>query len=336
MELKALKNMPIKLAVDQPMIIEKEEITAGSHAEVKIPVGRMPSDTRIFIHTNIFRSLNPGPTVLILAGVHGDEINSIEIAAQLLEEEAFVNIQSGNIIVIPLLNVFGFNNFSRDVHDGKDVNRSFPGEMTGSMASRIAATITKKILPFVDIAIDLHTGGAARYNHPQSRFYEKDLACIELAMLFNSPFDIHQPLIAKSFRKTAKDHGIPALVYEAGESIRLSGMAIDEGKRGIIKTLEGLGVLPPKFNYPQRPSILVKDTSWQRANTSGIFVWERCSNDLIQKGDVLGLIKDPYGNKSNVVLSKFSGYIIGHNNASVVNQGDALFHIATDYEVEGF
>src|SRR5690606_13978454 len=133
---------------------------------------------------------------------------------------------------IPLVNVFGFNNFSRDVPDGKDVNRSFPGSTNGSLAARVARTITKRILPFVDLAMDLHTGGGSRYNYPQTRYTRKDEKAIELAKIFNAPYTIRQSLIPKSFRKTAYEEGVPSIVFEGGESVRLDGLSINAGKRG--------------------------------------------------------------------------------------------------------
>ncbi|HOY13263.1 MAG TPA: succinylglutamate desuccinylase/aspartoacylase family protein [Saprospiraceae bacterium] len=331
----ALLDLPIKNDFSKPIIIERESFLPGDAGEVKIPVGRMPSDTRLYVNTYVFRSTEPGPTVLIMGGVHGDEINGIEIVSQLLQEEKFHTIKKGNVILIPLLNVYGFNNFSRDVPDGKDVNRSFPGVNSGSLAARVAGTLTKKVLPYVDFAIDLHTGGSSRYNYPQARFHSKLSPAFEMAKIFNAPYSINQPLISKSFRKVAKDLNIPAIVYEAGESVRLDGMSIEYGKRGIKRFLNHLDMLPYKDKKVVK-SIIINATNWQRASQSGIFIWSKSSGDFINKGDELGVIKDPYGSKLTMVLSKFSGFIIGHNNASVVNHGDALFHIGIDYAHEGF
>src|SRR5690606_25829968 len=113
--------------------IEGIQFMPGDQQSIKIPVGRMPSDTRLFVNANIYRATEEGPVVLVMGGVHGDEINGIEINNQLLASGHFETIKRGTIICIPLVNVFGFNNFSRDVPDGKDVNRSFPGSTTGSL-----------------------------------------------------------------------------------------------------------------------------------------------------------------------------------------------------------
>lgn len=315
--------------------IDKSTFKRGEHGTVKLNVGKTPSDTTIFILAHIHRALRPGPTVLVLGGVHGDEINGIEIVSQLKSSGEFDNLKCGTVIAIPLLNVFGFNAFSREVPDGKDVNRSFPGSTNGSLASRIARTLTKKILPFVDIAIDLHTGGASRYNYPQIRYSSKDPMARVIAEQFAPPIIIKQPLIPKSFRRVAYDLGIPAIVYEAGESVRLDGFSIQKGKEGVLRVLKANGMIDkelPSLDY--KPMHIVK-TAWLRAQASGVFIWSKSSGGYVHKGEPIGIIKDPFGTKEKIVISKVEGRVIGHNNASVVNQGDALFHIGmlTDDQV---
>lgn len=317
-----------------PIVIENTEFYPGDIDTIRIPVGRMPSDTKLFVNANIYRAQKPGPTVLVMGGVHGDEINGIEINDQLIRSGNFENVIRGTIICIPLLNVFGFNNFSRDVPDGKDVNRSFPGNSNGSLASRVARTLTKQILPYVDIAMDMHTGGASRYNYPQTRFSRRDKRAYELAKVFNAPYNIRSNMIPKSFRKSAFDMGISSIVFEGGESVRFDGLSIGKGKRGVLRVLHALGMIKYKTNLKQ--SLQINKTNWQRASMSGIFIWEKSSGERVEKGDRLGEIKDPYGSKNVVILSKYTGQIIGHNNASVVNSGDALFHIGHDEDIIGF
>lgn len=316
------------------MQIEKKKFGLGESGIVKMTVGRLPSDTEISIEAHVFRSKADGPTLLIMAGVHGDEINGVEIVRKLLHKQDLRSLNKGSIIIIPLLNVFGFINFNRYVPDGKDVNRSFPGTLNGSLASRIARTVTKYILPNVDYIIDFHTGGDSRYNYPQIRYTKSDSRAADLAKVFNPPVIIESGVIPKSLRKTAKEMKIPTLVFEGGESVRLDGLAIRMGLKGIHNCLTHLGMLqhPAKLNASKNKPIFVKKTSWVRANYSGIFIWTVSSGNYVKKGDLLGNIHDPYGHKSIDVLSHKTGYIIGHNNASVVNLGDALFNIG--YEIE--
>ncbi len=311
--------------------IDNNLIERGEFKTIRLLVGRLPSDTRIFIQAHVYRSENPGPVLLLLAGVHGDEINGMEIIRSSIERDMFDSITGGTVIAIPLLNVFGFINFSRDVPDGKDVNRSFPGSTTGSLASRIARTLTKKILPHVNYALDFHTGGSSRYNYPQVRFAKSDPKSAQLARAFQAPLLLEKGMIKNSFRKSAFDLGIPVVVYEGGESIRLDGFSIEKGIEGIQNVLHYLGMWA---NRPQstHKCTLVRRTTWVRAGYSGLFIWTKSSGATVVKGEPMAVIKDPFGMKSIPVIAPRDAVIVGHNNASVVNQGDALFHIGYDLE----
>lgn len=315
------------------LIIDKQEFKPGDSGTVKLNVGQLPSDTRINIIAHIFRAKKEGPTSLVLAGIHGDEINGIEITRRLLESKKLNKIKSGTIIVIPLLNIYGFINFNRYVPDGKDVNRSFPGTRIGSLASRIARTLTKHIIPITDYIFDFHTGGDSRYNFPQVRITKNDLVALELAKVFEAPYIIQSGTIPKSLRKLAKDNKIPMLVFEGGESVRLNRRAIETGLGGLLKCLDHLGHIKNESGLvDDSSSILITKTFWLRASFSGIFLWSQRSGTKVYKGEKLGTINDPNGQKSRSVITKKEGYIIGHNNASVVNQGDALFHIGYESE----
>lgn len=318
-------------------MLEKFEIDSkvfkpGENGLVQLAVGRLPSDTLLSVQVYVFRSKNPGPTTLLLAGVHGDEINGVEIVRRVLSDGIGKKINKGSIIIIPLLNVYGFINFNRYVPDGKDVNRSFPGTKNGSLASRIASTLTRHILPLIDYIFDFHTGGDSRYNFPQIRYSRSDSRAKELAKIFGTEYIIQSGIIVKSLRKIARDFKIPILVYEGGESTRLNEGAIKEGYNGLMRCLHHLGYLSSAKSSNNDKPILIKKTTWIRASFSGIFLWTTKSGAQVKKGDKLGSINDPSGQKSVSVVANKDGYIIGHNNASVVNQGDALFHLG--YETE--
>lgn len=310
------------------LVIDKQVFKPGEKGIVKIGVGRLPSGTKITLEAHVFRGKKKGPVSLVLAGVHGDEINGVEIVRRLLQKDHLAKIKGGSIIVIPLLNIYGFINFNRYVPDGKDVNRSFPGTLNGSLASRIARTLTKYILPHVSYIFDFHTGGDSRYNYPQVRYTKSDKKAARMAKVFNPPFIIESGIIPKSLRRVAKDRKITTLIYEGGESVRLNGSAISQGLRGLLNCLTHLKYIdPPNLIQPTNKPIIIKKTTWLRSSFAGIFLWSQKSGTQVFKGETLGTINDPYGQKTVEVLAKQDGYIIGHNNASVVNAGDALFHI---------
>ena len=273
---------------------------------------------------------NPGPIGLLTGGVHGDEINGVEILRESMEKSVFDNLSRGSLIVIPLLNIYGFINFSRETPDGKDVNRSFPGSLSGSLSSRVARTLTKEILPLIDFGVDFHTGGAARYNYPQIRFTPHHSKSRELAFSFAAPFTIGSTPLTKSWRKVAFTKDVPIIVYEGGESLRYDGFSIQKGIEGLKRVLSSQSMIEKSQEPPK--TIEIKKMTWQRSSKAGMFKWSKQSGDWISEGEPIGLITDPFGKYKKTVLAKKSGYIVGHNNAPVVSLGDPLFHIGYDWE----
>ena len=313
------------------MIINGKKIKPGEKKEIRLNVARLPSGTVITIRVHVFRSKNPGPTVLVIGGVHGDEINGVEIVRRTIDSKLYNHISAGTIIAIPLLNVYGFIHFSRDASDGKDVNRSFPGNLKGSLASRVAAALTKKVLPLIDFGVDFHTGGSSRYNYPQIRYSKGNKKAEELAGYFAAPYLIRQPNIAKTLRKVAADQKKPIIVYEGGESLRFDGFSIERGIAGLKRVLHSVNMLEEAPKAMSK-SITFNKTTWVRADRSGMFEWTQQSGCKVRIGEPLGAIRDPYGESEVIVKATREGYIIGHNNAPVVSQGDALFHIG--YELD--
>lgn len=309
------------------MQIGQYKIQPGENKEINLYVGALPTGTGVFVKSHIFRSKNPGPVMLVLAGMHGDEVNGIEIVRQAIFSGLFDELISGTVIAIPVLNIYGFMNFSRYVPDGKDVNRSFPGSANGSLASRVASMMTKKILPLVDFGIDFHTGGDSRFNFPQVRYTLKSEEARTLAELFNPPVLLEKRTIAKTFRAEARSRDIPVIVYEGGESLRLDGHSIEIGMDGIKHILQAKGMIPSEFKYGPRFQDFKKST-WIRAHQSGMFIWSEGSGRSVKKGDPLGYIYNPNGTEKTTVKAHKAGYLIAHNNIPVVNIGDALFNLA--------
>jgi len=305
-----------------------QTVAPGESKWVHIAIDRLPTGTLIDIPVFVYNAKKPGPTLLVQAGLHGDEINGIEVVRRMLQNGQF-KIKNGAIMAVPILNVFGFLHFSRDVPDGKDVNRSFPGSKSGSMAGRLAYHYLAEVMHQIDMAIDLHTGGAQRHNYPQTRYTAGDARSKELAMIFGAPVAFPSKLIKGSFRKAAFTLNKPVVVYEAGESMRFNEDAIAFGVAGIQNICHSLGMVPKPNDMSKRemPTRLLNRRKWLRAPTAGMFIPLVNNGDTVEKGWDLGQVSDPYAKKTKTIKSPFPGTIICINHQAVVNQGDALFHM---------
>lgn len=302
-----------------------KDIKLGEDVKIELNVARLPSNMMINIPIHVYRGKEDGPVLLLMAGMHGDEVNGIEIIRRMVVDKTIFP-EKGTLIVIPILNVFGFLNYSREVPDGKDVNRSFPGSTRGSLASRIAYLFMKEIFPLIDYGIDFHTGGGSRSNYPQIRCKVDIETHYELAVAFGAPFLLNAKLRDKSLRKEATQKGKPIIVYEAGESERLDEFAIEQGIAGTLRVMNHLGIC----DHPVEPttnSILFQKSSWIRANRSGLFRAFISPGDAVSKNQVLGTVTDPFGEMEYKIKSPANGFIVGLSYSPVVSQGDALIHI---------
>jgi len=268
------------MTTDDVLVIDDIVIPPGSYKTVEIQVARLLSGTLIHMPVHVFRSANPGPTLLLSGGLHGDEVNGIEVVRRMISLGIFEDIQCGTVVALPIINVYGFLFFSREVPDGKDVNRSFPGSSNGSLAAQVAHTLATKILPVVDMGIDFHTGGASRTNYPQIRYDPLDPNALDMAKAFQAPISMGSGLISGSLRACGQAHGVPIIVYEGGESLRLDEQAIKEAIRGTKRFMHHVGMLPksPKVHgikgrekaSPKLPRHIAGN-SWVRAEASGLF-----------------------------------------------------------------
>ncbi len=305
-------------------------IKPGESKEVNFDVANLHTSTPVNVPVIIERSKKPGPTILFTAGIHGDEVNGVEIVRQLIAK-GINKPKRGTIICMPVLNVFGFINLKREFPDGRDLNRVFPGSSNGPLANRVAHKLIYDIIPHVDYVMDFHTGGSGRFNAPQIRIAENEKHLTILAQVFGAPFVVYSKNLSKSFRHTCSKLGIPLLLFEGGKSLHIDDIVTNSGVNGVKRLLHHLGMLHSKFKVskPKTNCIVIRESRWKRAKYSGMFKPSIKISSKVKKGDVLGNITDPYGKFNYFVKADNSGYIINVNEAPIVYQGDALFHIST-------
>jgi predicted deacylase len=310
------------------IVIAGQEIMPGEFREIDINIARLPSHTVIDTPIYVSRGEVDGPVLALTAGMHGDEINGMEIVRRLLDT-GLNKPRRGVTICMPIVNVYGFLNFSRDVPDGKDINRSFPGNKNGSLASRVAYHLMREVIPHIDYGIDFHTGGAMRTNYPQVRTVLKDGINTELANAFGAPFTIDAPYRPNSLRKEAARKGKNIIVYEGGESLRFDQHAIEEGISGSLRLMKHLNMIDwaPE---PTEANRVIWSTSWIRARNAGLFQANVQCGQLVNAGEWVGTITDPFGEFKEQIVAPVKGYVVGLNNIPVINAGDALMHIGMD------
>lgn len=306
--------------------IRGREIKKGESAFLEIEVAKQHTRNSLKIPIIVERSKRDGPTLLLMGGVHGDEVNGVAIVRDIILKN-FNKPVRGTIICIPVLNVFGYLNQSRKFPDGRDLNRMFPGSSKGSLASQFAHTFTNEIAPLVDYVLDFHTGGAERENCPNIRCVLGESKALELAKVFGAPFIVHSAYLPKSVRHTIHKMGKTILLFEGGKSGNLDQAVIDIGLEGALNVMKFLGLQKGKIKSKRTPVVIAK-SKWIRAPHSGMFQSKVKNGTKITGKSILGIITDPYGEFEKKIVAPFDCHIYGINTAPIVHKGDALFHVS--------
>jgi len=320
---------------DSRFTIDGIAVTRGERLRINIDMGSIYDFTDVKMPVEVIRGKKDGPTLFVSSTIHGDEINGIEIVRRLLDRKELKKI-SGMLIAIPIVNIFGFNDRSRYLPDRRDLNRCFPGLKNGSLASQLAHKFIQEIVAKSDFGIDLHTGAFHRCNHPQIRADISDEITFDLAKAFGAPVMINSNLRDGSLRASVSQANIPMILFEAGEALRFDESNIKIGIEGILNVMSAVGMIKPRKKIPQKKTFVALSSSWLRAPHSGIHVPLQKLGKHVKKGDLLGEISNPFGDRKTLVKAHESGVIIGMTKLPLVNKGDAVFHIACEKKSKNF
>ncbi|MBX7480921.1 succinylglutamate desuccinylase/aspartoacylase family protein [Qipengyuania qiaonensis] len=315
-------------SIAEPFTIHDTTIAPGMSATVAIPVSQQVTGLNSALALRILHGARPGPCIFVSGAVHGDEIVGAAVIQRLLERLSPETL-SGTIIFAPAVNIYGFVAHSRYLPDRRDLNRSFPGYEHGSLAAQLAHCFLTHVIDRCSLGIDIHSAAVHRYNLPQIRIASGSPYLSELAMAFGAPIIIESPLRPGSMRALAADRDTPILLLEAGEALRFDRFSIGVGVAGVVRVLAHIGMIatddgPEQVEVPLRSN----RSSWVRAPRGGVSRRIRKSGDVVRQGDLLAQVGGLFGEEREDLVSPIDGVIVGHATLPIVNQGDALFHIA--------
>lgn len=317
----------------EPFILGDETIAAGTRRTVDLPVSVLSDHSPVTLSAHVIHGKRPGPVMFVSAGVHGDEVIGAEIVRRLLRA-APLSRMSGTLVAVPIVNSFGFINRSRYLPDRRDLNRCFPGSPAGSLAGRLAHLFLTEIVMRCDVGIDLHSAAVGRTNLPQIRLTPGNPRLRELGEVFAAPVTMTSKTREGSLRLAASEAGVDLLLFEAGEGLRFDEHAARTGVAGILRVMAKLDMITGRGVPRARgASVYCERSSWMRAPSGGLLRTLKRRGDFVEKGQVLGVVSDPFGEREAEVLADVTGIVIGRSDLPVVNEGDALFHVAEPREM---
>jgi predicted deacylase len=316
------------MAINQAIQIGDHVIKPGQRTNVNLPVADLYTATSLSMPVQVISGRKAGPVLFVSAAIHGDELNGVEIVRRLLKRKILRSIR-GTLLAVPIVNVHGFLDQSRYLPDRRDLNRSFPGSRTGSIAARLANLFIEQIVSKADYGVDLHTGAINRSNFPQIRANLDHSETLDIARAFGVPVIINSDVRDGSLRGYAAERGLPVLIYEAGEALRFDEVGIRGGIRGILNVMRHIGMLPKSKRLKEIRPVIAKSTRWIRAPASGIVSGKVSLGRSVVKGQSLATVSDPLGDEEQSVIAPFDGIVIGRSNLPLAHEGDALVNLGS-------
>jgi len=319
----------MSLAADEAFVIGGRSIAAGERARLELPVVNLYTSAPVMLPVVVTRGRESGPTVFVSAALHGDEIIGVEIIRRLLRMPALAALR-GTLLAVPIVNTLAFLHQSRYLPDRRDLNRSFPGSKSGSLAARLANLFLKEIVDRSDYGIDLHTGAIHRPNLPQIRGDLGNPETLRLCRAFGIPLLLNSEPTAGTLREYTTKKGIPVILYESAEALRFDEICIRIGVQGVLNVLYELNMLerPKGTRKAAIEPVIAASSTWARSPASGVLRAQAALGDVVRSGQVIGIVGDPLSENETPITAPATGVVIGRLNLPLVHEGDAAFHIA--------
>lgn len=312
--------------IKNALVFDGQSVALGESKDIHIKISETYTGDEIRMPIRVIRTRVRGPTVFITAAIHGDEINGTGIIHDFLFGDP-VSIQKGTLILVPVVNVFGFETHERYLPDRRDLNRSFPGNSQGSLASRVARKLMTEIVAKCDFGIDLHSAAFQRTNYPNVRADLSSPPIRELARSFGAALIVDGKGPVGCFRREATKAGCPTIILEAGEPWKIEPSVLQIGVQGIRNTLIHLGMMAGERVEPPYQAIIRKSV-WLRASVGGILKFHVTAGDFVEKGQPVATNYSILGREQNTLICPKDGIILGIATLPAVKPGEPVCHIA--------
>jgi len=275
-----------------------------------------------------------GRTLVVTAAVHGDEFEGVR-ALQELYDELDPSTMRGRLIAVPVTNMPAYEAAARrSPLDDADLARTFPGRPDGAPSERLAYLVAESIISLADFYVDLHSGGV-RYRMPTMVGYEAgDERAAAAARIFGAPVHwMHDEIPPGRTVSYARSKGIPWLYTEAAGAGRIAAGDLAMMKRGVRRLLQHLEITPCEESLEGDvvPLSLRGDGNTDagiEAGADGLLHARVELLDMVNAGDLLGELRDPFGRIVERYLAPRDGVVALVHEFARVRRGESLFLLA--------
>ena len=310
------------------LTIDGTRVKRGTTAHIRLKISEYFTSFPAYIPVIAIKGVKKGPGLFITAAVHGDEINGVEIIRRIITQIKPEDL-SGTLICIPVVNIFGFYNSSRLLPDRRDLNLHFPGSKEGSSASRIAHKIFNEVIKKCRYGIDIHSehtlDGAVPYvvGNTENREIKR------IAESLGTTVIIHSEGEEKSLLRECEKEGIVSVLYKAGHIKRFDEKAINAGSNSIMSILNELDMIQQNTQgNSSLQQIYVREQIKIYTDKGGILNLSVKTGCIVQKGDEIGIITNPFGREVEKITAPKTALVLGCVINPLVNPGTIVCQLA--------
>jgi predicted deacylase len=304
-------------------------VNKGTRVFKKIKVregsGRIP----FYLPVHILRGLEPGPTLLLNAAIHGDEHGGSDVVRNVIQKVNLQNLR-GTLIAVPVINITAYEARLRcDPVDQKDMNRIFPGNSNGTFSEQVAFSFFNRIARAADCIIDIHSAAFPEVflAHARLRVNYHSEKVGELISAFGTELVWHYEGPEGTLQKCAMENGIPTITTELGKQVENDKTEIETGSEGVENVMKVLGMIDGTARIPEHHIVIKKQRISLKSQYEGAFQSDVKLGDIVDKGSILGKVTPLDGSDEIEIKSPINCIVAGSHNQSFVGAGMRLFFL---------
>jgi predicted deacylase len=317
-----------------------DRLRPGSRGSFGLPVMRLPDGNDLWLPVLAAAGAHDGPTLAVLAGVHGDEYEGIRAIPEAFRSVDMRELR-GRLVMVPVCNVPAFRTATRSSPiDGLNLARVFPGDPHGTVTQRIAHVLTERVIAPASLLVDLHSAGIA-YSMPTlvgypyadtphaqaSRAAAQAFGC---DVLWGHPPD---PNAGGRSISAAEQRGVPWIYTEAAGGGRARPEDVACYRDGVLNVMRHLGMLPgqPEARPPRVHLRGAGNTDDPiRVASSGYFVAHVELLEPVRAGQEIGAVLDLAGETVERIYAHADGRAVMIRGLPVIHAGEGAFLLSGD------
>ena len=287
----------------------------------------------VYIPVVVCKGSTTSPVLGLAAAIHGNEVNGVKVIQELVDAIDVTTLR-GTLIAIPGINAVSIVNQRRRYVDHEDLNRVFPGKKNGNRSQQYVWQITTKILPLFDYLVDMHTASFGRENTLYVRAFLGEERMAKMAMLQDADIILNSKgpsagasiASSRTMRTEAMLMGIPTITVEYGNPQVFQPDMIARGKRGVQNLMSWLQMTNHQIVVGPEP-VLCEKSYWIYTEKGGYLEVPVALNQKLKKGDLIGIVRSPFGDIIQEIFSPEDGVVIGRSSNPVSSNGGRIIHL---------